>query len=159
MIEIQGELIRWVNVTIEGSGGGPYGVGGHTIYRNIYIIPDPNVPRKGYLKVKSVRVKSVPLFGRIIDLRWKAKLAKRVPLIGRVVNLCWTANFEGDLVRHLDEDLSLKQSLIELKKDVSIRSYPEHGCWAIQTKKPTPVEEPWHCFKTVACYLLESSGK
>jgi len=43
-------------------------------YRNIYLVPDPYIRTKGYLKAKSIRVKNIPLIGRVVDIRWKGKL-------------------------------------------------------------------------------------
>jgi len=153
LIEIQHSPIRLVNVLRK-----PYHTEyahGH-FYRNVYLVPDSTIfpdstmfwegyeiPVHGY--GRSVRVKNVPLFGRVIDVRWEG-------------------NFEGDLIRRLGQDVSLNQALIKLKEDIEIFSYPEYGCWTISppSKKDepaTPSREQWDCYEAIARHLLGSSGK
>jgi len=71
LIDINGWPIPLVNVVREES----HDQGGVTYYyRNIYLVPDPYIRTKGYLKAKSIRVKNIPLIGRVVDIRWKGKL-------------------------------------------------------------------------------------
>lgn len=160
LIAISDSPIRWVNVCeFE---GGQYT---STTYRNVYLVPDPRVAGEGYLELKSVRVKSKPVFGEVVDLRWQAKFVfverwlwgrpalevKRVPL-----------GSESDLVTRLNDDSELKERLTMLKEDVKIRSYPSWG-WAIESghsiKQPMLSREQWNCYETIARHLLESGGK
>ena len=146
LIEIQGSPIRWVNVLKEERQDDS------DVYTNVYLVPSPSRYAKAYDVVESVREKSVPTFGRVVAIRWKA-------------------NFEGDLIRRINEDVSLKESLIKLNEDVTIRSTPEYGCWAIVSRRyPTswfglpcrqraPSRAQWECYETITRHLLESSGK
>ncbi|MBM3118803.1 MAG: hypothetical protein FJ006_04500 [Chloroflexi bacterium] len=142
LVEIRGEPIRWVNVVIRIQGQ----TSQHT---NIYIIPDSSVSKEGWLK--GVRVKNIPVFGRVVGIRWKGKMAV-------------------SLKRRLEQDVSLSQTLIRLKEDIEIRSDPEHGCWTLvslghkfdlgagQLLQPAPSAEKWECYKTIARHLLGHRG-
>ena len=175
LIEIRDSPIRWVNVVRKQRGSLLQSV---IVYINVYLVPDPSLPRKGYLEIKPGRVKSVPLFGRVVDLRWKANFIKIkwkfMPILTRKSIPVKT---ESSLIRRLSEDVSLKQKLIGLKEDVKIRSFPEQRCWAMLSshfpsgwfrpsgwfsssmKQPAPSRELWDCYETIARHLLEAGGK
>lgn len=150
LIEIRDSPIQWVNVVKEKGRGGPEG--SPDTYTNVYLVPAPTPSSKWQYQVESVRVKSVPLFGRVVDLRWKS-------------------DFESELVRRLNEDVSLKESLIRLGEDVVMRSFPGHGYWALISKQypsswfgapcrqPSPSREEWNCYETIARHLLESGAE
>jgi len=151
LIEIRHRPIRLLNVLTK-SYHTQYGY--EDFYRNVYLVPDSTIfpestmfregyetPVRGY--GRSVRVKSVPLFGRVVDLRWEG-------------------NFKGNLIKRLDKDVSLKESLIRLEEDITIISYPEYGCWTISppslsNQLTTPSREQWDCYETIARHLLEST--
>ena len=104
---------------------------------------------RGYVELESVRVKSVPLFGRVVDIRWKG-------------------NFEGDLMKLVNEDVSIKERLIGLNEGVTIRSVPGWG-WAMSSrgrdttwfgrmpKGLAPTQEKWDCYTIIARHLVECS--
>jgi len=152
LIEIRDSPIQWVNVVKEKGRGGPDGGGSPDTHTNVYLVPAPTPSTKWHYQVESVRVKSVPLFGRVVDLLWKS-------------------NFESELVRRLNEDVSLKESLIRLNEDVVMRSFPGHGYWALISKQypsslfgapcrqSAPSREEWDCYKTITAHLLECSGE
>ncbi|MBA7661255.1 hypothetical protein ES703_69270 [subsurface metagenome] len=84
LIEIRGEPIRWVNVVSKGQGQ-------KTQYTNIYVIPGSGIFDEGWLR--GVRVKTIPLFGRVVGLRWKGKMTV-------------------SLIRRLEQDVLLSQTLM-----------------------------------------------
>ena len=114
LIEIQDGPIRRVNVLKEKGTGGEHGP--PDTYTNVYLVPSPTGYVKTYGEIKSIRKKSVPLIGRVVDIRWEA-------------------NFEGDLIRKISEDVSLNENLIKLNEDVTIRGFPEYGCWGIVSRR------------------------
>lgn len=148
LIEIHGEPIHWVNVVRE-QRQAVHGWG-YLAYKYIYLVPDPSVCTRGCLVAKSIRVKSVPVFGRWVDILWKG-------------------NLEVSLTRRMNEDVLLKQRLIGLKEQIEIRSFPESGCWAIWSNRyesfrvakwqPPPSPAQWDCYKTIARHLLEPGMK
>ena len=149
LIEVRDSPIRWVNLLdIVRNRGTQYQAVDH---RNVYLVPDPTVSSKGeYMMAKSVRVKSTPLIGRVVDIRWEG------------------GKSHGNLIRRMSDDILLNRSLIRLKEDVTIRSFPEYSCWAILSSRsgtgglfghPAPSREQWNCYESVARHLLESSGK
>lgn len=142
LIEIRDSPIRWVNVVRRRLGGF---IPERISYSNEYLVPDPNMPTKQYLKAKSVSKRNVPLTGIITDLHWEGDL-------------------EGDSIRRMNEDILLKEALIELKEDLEIGGYPDYQHWAIATKwlsadRLRVSREQWDCYETIARHLLESSGK
>ena len=151
LIQVGASPIRWVNVLRhETRSGGSTGGAGWPIYTNVYLVPAHGTGRGRRVELKSVRAKSVPLSGRVIDVRWKA-------------------NFKGDLIRSLNEDLLLKQNLIRAKEDVTIRSFPDDGYWTISSRwyqadwllrtprQLVPSREQWDCYEAIARHLLRSS--
>ena len=71
LIEVQDSPIRWVNLVDKPplSLTPPAGVlGGQTTYTNLYLVPDSTISKAGF--AESARVKSVPVFGHVVDVRW-----------------------------------------------------------------------------------------
>ncbi len=148
LIEIQDGPIRRVNVLKEKGTGGEHG--SPDTYTNVYLVPSPTGYVETYGEIKSIREKSVPLFGRVVDIRWEADV-------------------EGDLIRRINEDVSLKENLIKLNEDVTIRGFPEYSCWAIVSRQyqggfglhnqRAPSRAQWECYETLARHMLESTRK
>ena len=62
VIDVSEGPIRWVNVVSWGGGERDY-------YQTDYGVPDPRwLPR---LNIRSIRMRSFPIFGRGINVRWK----------------------------------------------------------------------------------------
>ncbi len=153
LIELRDRPIRWVNVLDIVRGKGTQGE--DVVHRNVYLVPDPMVSSKGeYMLANSVRVKSIPLIGRVVDIRWEG------------------GKSHGNLMRRMSNDILLNRSLIRLKEDVTIRGFPEYSCWAILSSRssvggfpwsffghPAPSREQWDCYENIARHLLEPSGK
>lgn len=151
LIEMRGSPIRWVNVLEQrfSYSTGSFTVAGSVRYYALYLVPDPNVCNKARLTVRSLRLKSTPVFGRVVGIRWTGKL-------------------EPGLVKRLNGNVSLNQRLLELKEDIKIRTVPKRSCWAIKSsskwlqphrRRFAPSEEQWDCYETIARHLLEPSGK
>jgi len=147
LIEIKGEPICWVNVLKTAP------IRGGIVYTNVYLVPDASVSNKGHLRAESTRVKSMPVFGRVVDIRWEGQLP-------------------ANLINQMNGDTSLKERLIELEEDIFVCSYPELGCWAIITSRhragwvawgvtrpSPPSKERWDCYKAIANYLLKPIRK
>ena len=142
LLEIRGEPIRWLNVVIRIQGQKYQ----HT---NIYVIPDSSVSKEGWLK--NVRVKTIPVFGRVVGIRWKGRMTI-------------------SLKRRLEQDVSLSQTIMKLKKTIEIRSDPEYGCWTLVSfghkfdlrnsllYQPAPSIEEWGCYKAIARHLVGHGG-
>ncbi|MBA7670594.1 hypothetical protein ES703_78740 [subsurface metagenome] len=155
LIEIRDSPIRWVNVLDIVRGKGTQSEAEAVVHRNVYVVPNSSVSSKGgYMLAKSVRVKSTPLIGRVVDIRWEG------------------GKSHGNLMRRMSDDVLLNQSLIRLKEDVTIRGFPEYNCWAILSSRssvggflggffghPAPSRKQWDCYETIARHLLEHSGK
>ena len=142
LIEIRGEPIRWVNVVSRLRGQA-------TQTTNMYVIPDSSISKEGWLR--AAPVKTIPVFGRVVGLRWKGKM----PV---------------SLVRRLEQDVLLSETLMSLKEDIEIQSDPEFGCWCLlslqhkfdrgtaRSWQPAPSAERWKCYKTIARHLLGHRG-
>jgi hypothetical protein len=139
-LEVQDSPIRRVSVLrIPGNGVGV------DAYGCAYIVPDPKVPVRQHLKAKCTYPKSVPLVGRVVDVRWKG-------------------NTEDHSIGRLNQDQSLKRTLIELRESVRVISFPEQKCWAISpgfqpADKLRTSREQWDCYQTIARHLLEGGAK
>jgi len=130
IIAIREGPIRWVNVRKGSSGQGG------TFYYTGYGVPDPRLePNSPRVRIKTVRVKTSPLFGKVVDLRWEGRDSD-LGIIGR-----------------LNSDAQLKQPIME-SRDVTIEAVGDYGCWIISTETRDPSGELWNCYQTIACHLL-----
>lgn len=153
LIEIRDRPIHWVNVRKHA--GDQYT---SDAYTNVYLVPDRRVPREGYLELKSVRVKSVPVVGRVVDFRWEAKFVKvKIKSMPVLTGQSVPVKMDSNLIERLNEDAPLKESLIRLKEDITIRSLEDWG-WAISTsvksRQPALSQEQWDRYETIARHLL-----
>lgn len=93
-----------------------------------------------------------------------------MPLFGRVVDIRWKANLKANCIRRIIDDVSLKEKLIRLNEDVIIRSFSKYGYWAIVSRrykreinvwalKQAASREQWDFYVDIAHHLLESSKK
>lgn len=100
-------------------------------------VPDPKVtvgfPR---VQIDSVKTRSFPIAGQIVDLSWKGK------------------DFGLGVVDRLNDDISIRKPLMR-SRDVEICAYPEHGCWVISHGAEGALSrELWDSYETIAQYLL-----
>ena len=113
---------------------GPGFVGGWSYYIQ-YVVPDPRLGLDSpEMKIKSVRKKTFPLFGRVVDLHWK----------GNDLGL--------GIIDRLNSDISIKRTLMHTD-DVIIRAL--NWCFVISKEKmESPTKEGWNCYQAIAKHLL-----
>ena len=135
LIDILEGSIHWVNVRKErvstGQGGWV------TSYYTNYGVPDsrlgPNSPK---IWLMAVRKKAFPLFGKVVDLRWKGR------------------DFGSGILSRLSDDISLKYPIMR-GHDLIIESQGSAGCWIISTRTgDVPSIELWNCYQAIAQHLL-----
>ena len=133
--------ISWINVvrTKRADKHGP------ARYRVVFGIPDQSIPMNHkQLKLKTVRKKTFPLFGRVIDVSWKGE-AHTIPL-----------------AKTLSEDEEVDRVVADLG-DVTIFTHPNQ-CqgWTIEINKifsphpPFVTIDRWEALNKIANYLLSS---
>ena len=132
LLDISGGLISWINVVTR--------VERKDVGLLIYGIPASNLSRIGEIQLWSVRKKSLPIVGPIVDIRWESYI--HLPQAFRL----------------LDEDILLKQLMVRsLREDVEIRSQPSHGYWLLQVGRGDllhlPSLEEWNCYQAIASVL------
>ena len=133
--------ISWINVvrTKRADKHGP------ARYRVVFGMPDQNIPMDHkQLKLKTVRKKTFPLFGKVIDVSWRGE-AHTLPL-----------------AKTLSEDEEIDRAVADLG-DVTIFTHPnKFQGWTIEISKlfspqPTVVTiDRWKAIKKIANYLLSS---
>lgn len=130
--------IRWINVRCAVGYGIKYDK--YNVFCIDYVAPDPklelNSPR---IRIKSVRKKTFPLFGKVVDLHWKGEDSGK------------------GIIELLKNDTVIKHAIMK-SYDVVIRNHINPECWIISTKlmntiKPPP-EELWNCYQAIAKHLL-----
>jgi hypothetical protein len=105
----------------------------------------------------------------VIDLYWTANF------VGTHVTATlegeWDEDMEDKLLDRINNDNSLKENLIRLNEDITVRSVPNFWCWAIssgsyqesglgvEVKTLGPSQEQWECYEMVARHLLESGAE
>ena len=101
IINIQDHPIKWINICKKDrSKDSP------PSWKYIFIVPDERlVSGKDKIKIKTVRKKSFPVFGKVIDTIWKG-------------------NDSGGLTHSLSNDLEIK-SLAKIIGDIHIESFSE----------------------------------
>ena len=112
-------------------------------YRVVFGIPDPSIPMiHKRLKLKTVRKKTFPLFGKVIDVTWKGE-SHTIPL-----------------AKTLSEDEEIDRAVADLG-DMTIFTHPnQFQGWTIEINKifsphpPAVTISRWEALKNIANYLL-----
>ena len=133
--------ISWINVvrTKRADKHGP------ARYRVVFGIPDQSIPMNyKQLKLKTVRKKTFPLFGKVIDVSWRGE-AHTLPL-----------------AKTLSEDEEIDRAVADLG-DVTIFTHPnQFQGWTIEINKifsphpPFVTIDRWEALKHIANYLISS---
>ena len=133
--------ISWINVvrTKRADKHGP------ARYRVVFGIPDQSIPMNHkQLKLKTVRKKTFPLFGKVIGVSWR----------GEAHTL--------QLAKTLSEDEEIDRAVADLG-DVTIFTHPnQFQGWTIEINKifsphpPAVTIDRWEALKNIADYLLAS---
>ena len=132
LIEISRGPISWINVLTRRSDKGPGCL--------IYGITASDLPAVGEVQIWPIRVRSFPLFGWFVDIRWES--FTRLP----------------HEFRSLDEDTALKRLMVKsLRADLEIRSDPRRGYWVMWVRRYGPLHLPpleeWECYEAIASAL------
>jgi hypothetical protein len=130
LVEIVGSPIRWVNVR-KWDNEGP-------VYATEYGVPDSrNLPT---LQIRSVLMKSFPVFGRAIDVRWKGD------------------DKGTGAAQRLSADPAVRAALMASGRNVTVHTSPECRCWLIpHSTKHAPSALRWDCFEKIAANLLANN--
>ena len=135
LIEISRGPISWINVLTRRNDRGPG--------RLVYGMTASDLPPVGEVQIWPIRVRSFPLFGWFVDIRWES--FTRLP----------------HELRSLDEDTALKRLMVKsLRADLEIRSHPSRGYWVMWVRRYGPLHLPsleeWECYQAIASALLRS---
>ena len=133
--------ISWINVvrTKSRDQNGP------ARYRVVFGIPDQTIPMNHkQLKLKTVRKKTFPLFGKVIDVSWRGEAHTLV------------------LAKTLSEDEEIDRAVADLG-DVTIFTHPnQFQGWTIEINKifsphpPVVTIDRWKALEKTANHLLSS---
>jgi len=152
MIDIPEGPIRWVNVikrTVhqEDTYYIKYGVGDARLHPGyvsrqpgewepLLVRPGPYLRDLPEARIKSVRTKTFPVVGRVIDLHWKGK------------------DFGLGIIDRLNSDMSIRHVIMS-SGDVEVSAHRRHECWVISEKTDSaPSLKIWNCYQRIAQYLL-----
>ena len=128
--------IRWVNVVRikrRDKNSGPR-------YRAVLGIPDESIPMNHkQLKIKTVRKKSFPVFGKVTDVYWEGK-----------------GNLQT-LVKVFSDDVDIDNVVTDLG-NMSVYTHPnKFQGWTLELGRMfVPTESRWATFQKIANYLLSS---
>ena len=134
LIEIYEGAIHWVNLVRKR-------MQTENWYYIKYGVPYPRLqPDSPHVRIKSVRIRTSPLFGQVVDLRWKGK------------------DSGLGIISRLNSDISIKHPIMtQLNCDVKIRAHGNHECWIISTENDPLTAELWSCYQAIARHLLATS--
>ena len=126
IIDIAKGPIRWVNVRKESHSSNTVS---YTLNYTEYAVPDTRLgPNSPWVRINTVRVKSSPVFGKVVDLRWEGN------------------DFGLGVISRLNSDTSIKHPIME-SRDVTIHAHRVHRCWIISTEtRDPPSLELWICY-------------
>jgi hypothetical protein len=137
VIDIEGGPVRWINVVRlkrRDKNGPP-------VHRIVFGIPNDNLPESHHpLKLSTVRKKSFPLLGKVVDVEWK----------GDQVLLPLITDFSNDeAVDHVVKELG----------NLQVRTHPGRfqGFTVEVDRKFEPTLEHWDAMRKIAEYLLAST--
>ena len=137
IINIQDHSIKWINICKKDrSKDSP------PQWKYIFIVPDERlVSGKDKIKIKTIRKKSFPFFGKVIDTIWKG-------------------NDSSGLTRTLSNDVEIK-SLAKSIGDIHIESFSEPGAgWFLRASHNPQTwgnQSDWH--KRITMETLEQLRK
>jgi len=131
IIDIPEGSIRWINIW------GMVTANNLIIHYTDYGVPDLRLESNSPgLKICSVRVKTFPLIGKVVDLHWKGK------------------DFGMGIIGRLNSDISIKHPIMR-SRNVEISAHGDHRCWIMSTRTDKVVsEELWNCYQAIARHLL-----
>ena len=91
------------------------------------------------VKIKTVRKKSFPLFGKVVDVAWEGD------------------DYGTGLVRTLSNDYTVKRWVKKIGNLEVRRDAEEFRGWTLQVdKRLTPTRQDWDIIRKIADYLLSS---
>ena len=135
IIDVQEGPIRWVNcLKRDGSQYSP------PQWWTVFGIPDERpFSEQRAVKVKTVRSKSFPLFGKVVDVTWQGE------------------DYATRLISFLANDPAIK-SFVKKTGDVEIESHAgEFQGWTVQVNgKFSPTQQSWDIVQKIADSLLSS---
>ena len=136
IIDVSDDLIKWINVvrTKRRDKNGP------SRYRIVFGVPDNTIPANhSQLRMRTVRKKSFPLFGQVMDVYWEGTATIK-PLMK---------------VFSDDEDID---KLVSDVGDMTIYTHPnKFQGWTVEVaSRFIPTERQWATLQKIANYLLSS---
>lgn len=135
IIDIPEGAVKWVNILKKDANKNS-----PPMWWVVFCIPDErHVPEYKAVDIKSIRKKSFPIFGKVVDVIWKG-------------------NDHGTgLVESLSYDEDVKQ-LAKKVGNLTIHSYTkEFQGWTIQVdKRVEPDSRDWESINKITKYILES---
>jgi hypothetical protein len=137
VIDVEGGPVKWINVVRLKSRD----KNGPPVHRVVFGIPDDNLPEKHHaLKLSTVRKKSFPLFGKVIDIDWKGD-SVLLPLI---------IDFSND---------ATVAQVVKGLGNLQVRTHPGRflGFTVEVDRKFRPTLEHWEAIHKIAEYLLAST--
>lgn len=138
LILINRSPIRWVDVRRGQSMSGTDSGSTNPYYVLYYGIPDTRpLPR---LHIYSNFVKTKPIFGKIVGVRWKG---------GKEMH---------GIEKSLESQKEISNHILKSRREISIRTSPEGSCWLLENfnRSHAPTKEEWHCWEIVANRLLKT---
>ena len=129
LIDIGQGSVRWINARVEDRGE-------TTVHMTEYGVTDSRYLPK--IQIESVRVKTFPIFGRVIDVRWNG-------------------DDQGlGIVERLGSDSAIKDAIIGNGDELTVVARRDQGYWLIRREiRATPSAEQWGCYQAIAEHLLQ----
>ena len=142
IIDITGSPIRWINVRL-------VGLGDNSEDFVDYGVPDSRALPP--IEIQSKWVRTFPVFGRIIDVRWE---------VVSIIDVRWRDWRDTGImiVQRLSSDDTIRNSIVDAC-EVTVRAVPESGCWLIIQRRytwnsPLLKGHQWRCYEKIAEHLL-----
>ncbi|MFC1994362.1 hypothetical protein ACFLVI_03765 [Chloroflexota bacterium] len=135
IIYIQEGLIRWINIVKK-----PRSKNSPPHWRVILAIPDETlIPNQQVIKIKTVRKKTFPLFGKVVDVHWEGE------------------DYGLGLINVLSDDISVKNTAVGLG-NLEVRSHTDKfRGWTLKVdRRIKPTNLHWEAFQKIAEYMLSS---
>jgi hypothetical protein len=148
--------IPWVQ---EVTGGGGLRVHDRGYDGYICHVPDSRIrPDSLIALIRSVHVKSFPLFGRVKGVRWKYNPRHDQPYWNQFHDYHYSRPFKAFnllVARYLTADAALEARMLSASRDIFVRMNPGQGCWVLFINTHKGFDRPlWDCCGMVAQHLL-----
>ncbi|MFC2010947.1 hypothetical protein ACFLUR_01480 [Chloroflexota bacterium] len=117
--------------------------------------PNNYVPHSIEYGIPDQRLRTHIVGDLLPKLRIQLDHVRNLPLFGKIINVRWTGkDFDMGIIKWLNRDVSLRKSLVN-SPELEINADYYYSSWIMSVKNPSlPSKGLWDCYRLIAQHLL-----